>query len=143
MDSKKNAFFSLFLCLFYVRKIRNVSAPVKGRATNNAGEIQGATRAIRDCSDVGIDCLRIKTDSEFLRVSIEERLWRWEQNGFCKANGQPLANQRDFIEISDALNNNSHMVVEFWHVSAHAGDEYNNEADYLAKQGAMQYRSRY
>lgn len=120
-----------------------MSAPVKGRATNNAGEIQGATRAIRDSSDAGIDDLLILTDSDFLRISVEERLSRWERNGFCKVNGDPLANQRDFIELSKALRQNSHMCVEFEHVRAHSGDKFNNEADRLAKLGARKYQPRY
>ncbi|XP_055323977.1 ribonuclease H1-like [Sitodiplosis mosellana] len=121
----------------------NVSAPVKGRATNNAGEIQAATRAIRDCGRTGIEKLRINTDSDFLRASVCDRLPRWERNGFRKVNGDPLANQRDFMELSRALEYNSHMDIEFYHVPAHAGDEYNEEADRLAKEGAMQYRPRY
>lgn len=122
---------------------RNVSAPVKGRATNNAGEIQAATRAIRDCSDEGIDALIINTDSDFLRKSVEVRMYYWERNGFCKVNGEPLANRRDFMELSKAIRQNSHMDIEFRHVSAHSGNAYNDEADYLAKQGAQMYRPRY
>lgn len=130
-------FFSFF------HPIRNVSAPVKGRATNNAGEIQAATRAIRDCGRYGIEKLRINTDSDFLRASVCDRLPRWECNGFCKVNGEPLANRRDFIELSKALDYNDHMDIEFYHVSAHSGDPYNDEADYLAKQGARQYQPRW
>lgn len=120
-----------------------MSAPVKGRATNNAGEIQAATRAIRDCGRHGIRKLRINSDSDFLCVSVYDRLPRWECNGFCKVNGEPLANQRDFIQLSRALNNNDHMDIEFEHVYAHSGNEYNEEADHLAKQGARQYQPRW
>lgn len=116
-----------------------MSAPVKGRATNNAGEIQAAVRAIWDCRNMGFDAICINTDSGFLIDSVTEYLWRWEQNGFCKANGEPLANRRDFINLSKALNRNSHMHVVFEHVYAHDGDPYNEEADYLAKEGARQY----
>lgn len=122
---------------------RNVSAPVKGRATNNAGEIQAATRAIQDASDAGVEYLCINTDSDFLRVSVEERLRRWRRNGFCKANGEPLANQQDFRRLSHALYNNSHMVIEFEHVPAHCGDEFNEAADFLAKKGARKYQPRW
>lgn len=130
--------------MFFISdSIRNVSAPVKGRATNNAGEIQAATRAIRDCGGYGIEKLRINTDSDFLRASVCDRLSRWEQNGFCKVNGEPLANQRDFIQLSRALYQNDHMDIEFYHVSAHSGDQYNDEADRLAKQGARKYQPRW
>lgn len=44
----------------------NVSEPVSGRATNNTGEIQAATKAIRQAIDNGVDKLTINTDSKFL-----------------------------------------------------------------------------
>lgn len=124
-------------------RIRNVSAPVKGRATNNAGEIQAAVCAIWDAANYGIDALCINTDSGFLIDAVERYMDRWEQNGFYKANGEPLANRRDFINLSRAMNRNSHMQIFFQHVSAHAGNPYNEEADYLAKEGARQYGQYY
>lgn len=116
-----------------------MAAPVEGRATNNAGEIQGATRAIRDCGDSGIPRLCINTDSDFLRVSVEKRMFFWRQNGFRKVNGEPLANQDDFIELSNAMDENSNMDIQFHHVPAHSGNKYNDEADRLAKIGASYY----
>lgn len=64
---------------------------------------------------------------------------RWQRNGFYKANGEPLANRRDFINLSNALNRNSHMDVIFKYVPAHSGNAFNEEADRLAKDGAYQY----
>lgn len=116
-----------------------MSSPVKRQATNNAGEIQAAIRAIKDSGKIGIEKLRINTDSDFLRSSVCERLPIWECNGFRKVNGEPLANQRDFIELSTALNYNSHMDVTFYHVSAHCGNAFNDAADKLAKLGAKMY----
>lgn len=43
------------------------------------------------------------------------------------------------MNLSKALNQNAHMNVVFKHVSAHAGNPYNDEADLLAKEGARQY----
>lgn len=132
-------------CFFFIVVVlrRNVSAPVKGRATNNAGEIQAAVRAIWDCANYGFDAICINSDSEFLIESVYERLDRWEQNGFYKANGDPLANRRDFMNLSRALNRNSDMDVYFQHVYAHAGDPFNEEADHLAREGARQYGQYY
>lgn len=112
---------------------------MRGRATNNAGEIQAVVRAIWNCSKAGLNAICINTDSGFLIDSVSEHLWRWEQNGFRKANGEPLANQRDFMNLSKALNRNAHMKVVFKHVYAHAGNPFNEAADYLAKEGARQY----
>lgn len=76
-------------------------------------------------------------------TSFYDRLPRWQQNGFRKVNGEPLANQRDFIELSKALNYNYYMDIQLCHVPAHEGDPYNEEADYLAKEGAREYQPRY
>lgn len=54
-------------------------------------------------------------------------------------NGEPLANQRDFMELNDVLEYNSDMHIEFCRVRAHQGDKHNDEADRLAKEGARQY----
>lgn len=112
-----------------------------GRATNNVGEIQAAIRAIRDCSREGVDRLRINTDSKFLVDAVNKWLKRWRRNGFRKVTGEPLANKDDFMELSDVLNNNEHMTIEFKHVSAHRGDPFNEEADRLARQGAALYQN--
>lgn len=66
----------IFNHLFLVN--RNVSEPVQGRATNNAGEIQGATRAITDAGRMGIPKLRVNTDSEFLVKSANQWMPTWK-----------------------------------------------------------------
>lgn len=142
-QQQRSIFLTLFRFCFCFDSHRNVSAPVRGRATNNAGEIQAAIRAIWDCANYGFNAVCINTDSEFLIDSVYERLDRWEQNGFHKANGEPLANRRDFINLSKALNRNWEMHVVFEHVYAHDGNPYNEEADRLAKEGARQYGQYY
>lgn len=52
----------------------NISEPVSGRATNNCGEIQAATRAIKQAIDNGIKNLTINTDSQFLINSVTKWL---------------------------------------------------------------------
>jgi ribonuclease HI len=48
----------------------NISEPVSGRATNNCGEIQAATRAIKVALQNGVSKLSINTDSKFLINSV-------------------------------------------------------------------------
>lgn len=48
----------------------NISAPVSGRATNNCGEIQAATKAIQIAHSMGVKKLAIKTDSQFVINSV-------------------------------------------------------------------------
>lgn len=50
----------------------NVSEPVSGRATNNCGEIQAATRAIQQAEQHGVERITINTDSKFLIKSATE-----------------------------------------------------------------------
>lgn len=103
------------------------------------GEIQAAIRAIKDCGVEDIDRLCIKTDSRFLVDSVNKWLNRWRRNGFCKANGEPLANKEDFKELSDVLNKNKHMMIKFEHVPGHCGEPHNEQADRLAREGAELY----
>lgn len=48
----------------------NISEPVSGRATNNCGEIQAATQAIKQALENGVTKLAINTDSQFLINSV-------------------------------------------------------------------------
>lgn len=48
----------------------NTSEPVSGRATNNCGEIQAATVAIKQALQNGVTKLAINTDSQFLINSV-------------------------------------------------------------------------
>ncbi|KOB71895.1 Ribonuclease H1 [Operophtera brumata] len=48
----------------------NISEPVSGRATNNCGEIQAATRAMKQAIDNGVQKLTINTDSQFVINSV-------------------------------------------------------------------------
>lgn len=48
----------------------NISEPVTGRATNNCGEIQAATKAIKLALSQGVKKLAINTDSKFLINSV-------------------------------------------------------------------------
>lgn len=50
--------------------VMNISEPVTGRATNNCGEIQAATKAIKQALDNGVTKLSINTDSQFLINSV-------------------------------------------------------------------------
>lgn len=58
----------------------NVSEPVSGRATNNCGEIQAATKAIKQALQNGVQKLSINTDSQFLINSVT----KWIPGRFLK-----------------------------------------------------------
>lgn len=127
------------MCTYFDQ--RNISAPVRGPATNNRGEIQAATRAIYAAGDYGLDSIRIKTDSHFLYKSVTEQ-WIdvWRDQNWTKTNGWPLHNELDFRALDRAMDKFAYMDIWWEHVYAHSGEEGNEMADRLAKLGAEKYR---
>lgn len=103
---------------FLFRGARNTSRPVDGPATNNRGEIQGARQAICDAGRSGVTDLRIHTDSDFLKKSVESYMPKWRQNDYTKTNGQRVVNERDFRALDREMSKYPNMNVEFEHVRA-------------------------
>lgn len=77
----------------------NISQPVKGRPTNNVGEIQAATEAIRVASKHGVEKLMLLTDSQFLINAICLWLPGWKFKGWKTASGQDVKNRTEFQEL--------------------------------------------
>ena len=62
------------------------------RATNNCGEIEAVTEAIKIARDNGISRLNIILDSEFTKNCIEKWMPNWRNNNWRKANGEEVKN---------------------------------------------------
>ncbi|CAH2241934.1 jg17118 [Pararge aegeria aegeria] len=114
----------------------NFSAPVSGRATNNCGEIQAATCAIKQAIDNGVDKLAINTDSKFLINSVTKWMLGWKRKGWKLQSGEPVKNEKDFKDL-DRIQNKIH--IKWNYVEAHKGIHGNERADQLAKAGAAMY----
>lgn len=119
----------------------NVSDPVRGKPTNNAGEIQAAIRAIQDTQNVGIKKLNIHTDSQFLINSACKWMSSWKRKDWRLATGKKVVNEIDFKQL-DGLIENGNMVIKWSYVPAHSGHPGNEEADRLAKIGAGLFRNK-
>ncbi|KAG6455606.1 ribonuclease H1-like [Manduca sexta] len=115
----------------------NTSEPVSGRATNNRGEIQAATKAIKQALDNGVTKLAINTDSKFLINSATKWMPGWKQQGWKLQSGEPVKNERDFKELDRVQHK---LQVKWNYVGAHSGVHGNEMADQLAKEGASKYR---
>jgi len=114
----------------------NVSAPVSGgRHTNNAAEIEAATRAVQGGRAQGYDSVTIKTDSEFLTNCQNKWGDKWESNGWRTANNEPVKNRAELSDLRQEIRE-SGMDVKFEYVPGHAGNAGNEAADKLAKSGA-------
>lgn len=130
------------LGVFYgVNHKMNVSEPVTGKPTNNAGEIQAAIRAIEDAQRCKIKRLNIFTDSQFLINSVCKWMSSWKRKDWRLATGKKVVNEKDFKRL-DELIETGNMVVKWSYVPAHNGHPGNEEADRLAKIGASLYRTK-
>uniref|UniRef100_A0A182SRB2 Ribonuclease H1 n=1 Tax=Anopheles maculatus TaxID=74869 RepID=A0A182SRB2_9DIPT len=117
----------------------NTSKPVSGRATNNCGEIQAASLAIRLARQQGIRRLVINTDSQFLINSITKWLPGWKKRNWTLSSGGPVKNKTDFVELEHELSAGD-IEIKWNHVDAHCGILGNERADQLARKGSEMYR---
>uniref|UniRef100_A0A4Y0BGU0 Ribonuclease H1 n=1 Tax=Anopheles funestus TaxID=62324 RepID=A0A4Y0BGU0_ANOFN len=118
----------------------NTSRPVSGRATNNCGEIQAASLAIRTAREHGIQQLTINTDSKFLIDSVTKWMTGWKKRNWTLASGGPVKNKTDFMELDSELKAGN-MKIKWNHVDAHCGILGNERADQLARKGSEMYRN--
>ncbi|CAH0600376.1 unnamed protein product [Chrysodeixis includens] len=114
----------------------NISEPVSGRATNNCGEIQAATKAIKIALENGVKKLSINTDSKFLINSVTKWIPGWKRKGWKLASGEPVKNEKDFKDLDSVLHK---LQLKWIYVEAHRGIHGNEMADQLAKEGAARY----
>lgn len=121
--------------------VLNVSEPVTGRPTNNAGEIQAAIRAIRDAQRYDVKRLNIFTDSQFLIKSVCTWFPNWKKKDWKLSTGKKVVNYDNFREL-DSLIENGNMLIKWSYIQAHKGHEGNEKADQLAKRGAAMYRTK-
>lgn len=117
----------------------NTAKPVSGRATNNCGEIQAASLAIRLAKENGIKRLIVNTDSKFLIDSYTKWLPGWKRNQWKLSTGKPVKNQVDFMELDKELADKK-IEVKWNHVDAHCGILGNERADALAREGSAMFR---
>ncbi|XP_055303994.1 ribonuclease H1-like [Sitodiplosis mosellana] len=115
----------------------NQSGQSRGGATNNIAEIQGATVAIHQAARLGINKLRVITDSKNVYDAVTKHLPQWKTNGWRSLyDGQPIKNRSDYEALDSAIHSYPRMDVEFKHVAGHSGNQDHNKADRLAAVGA-------
>lgn len=103
-----------------VRISHKYDNPSMASMRNVAGEIMASVEAMRYCLSIGIKELTIYHDYEGI-AKWPTGAWKTEKDG-TKA-------YKDFYDkVSDRLD------VKFVKVKGHSGDEYNEVADYLAKE---------
>ncbi|PCI02088.1 MAG: ribonuclease HI [Zetaproteobacteria bacterium] len=98
--------------------------------TNQRMELQAAIEALKALKQPS--SITIVTDSKYVLNGITDWIHGWKKKGWKNSKKEPVAN-RELWEALDALNQ-KHDVDWQW-VKGHSGDEGNDKADELARQG--------
>ncbi|HID36013.1 MAG TPA: ribonuclease HI [Ghiorsea sp.] len=98
--------------------------------TNQRMELQAAIEALKALKKPSK--ITIVTDSKYVLHGITEWIHGWKKKGWKNSKKEPVANQ-ELWQALDALNQ-MHDVDWQW-VKGHSGDEGNEKADALARQG--------
>ncbi|CAJ0936185.1 unnamed protein product [Ranitomeya imitator] len=112
----------------------NVAERLEGRQTNQRAEIQAACKALEQAKSQNITKLVLYTDSMHTINGITKWIHSWKLNDWKMSTGKEVINRRDFEKL-DGLTQG--LDVKWMHVPGHAGFGGNEEADKLAREGAL------
>ena len=103
--------------------------------TNNRMELTAAIEALQSLNRA---CeVRLYTDSQYLRGGVMGWLDAWKANGWRTASRKPVKNDDLWRRLDAAARR--HDIEWFW-VKGHAGDEMNDRADKLAREGMAEFQ---
>ncbi|MBC8503462.1 MAG: ribonuclease HI [Anaerolineales bacterium] len=96
--------------------------------TNNRMELTAALESFKALKEA---CqIDFYTDSEYLRRGINEWMATWKRKGWKTAAKKPVKNQDLWKALDDAVH--EHQISWHW-VRGHAGNQYNERVDKLAR----------
>jgi ribonuclease HI len=105
------------------------------QTTNNRMELMGAIAALealkKPCQ------VELHTDSTYVMKGISEWIHNWKRRGWKTADGKPVKNDDLWRRLDEARAR--HDVKWRW-VKGHAGHEFNERADELARRGLKDTR---
>jgi len=121
--------------LLWNGKMREISGG-EAVTTNNRMELMAAINALEALKE---SCLvELYTDSVYLRDGISRWIDNWKRNGWRTAAKKPVKN----AELWQALDTARARHQVNWHwVKGHAGNEYNEQADALARTAIAEMRA--
>jgi ribonuclease HI len=104
--------------------------------TNNRMELAAAIAALEALKRPSL--VDIHTDSQYLRNGIMTWIHEWKRNGWRTAARKPVKNDDLWRRLEEAL---AHHRVRWHWVRGHAGHEYNERADRLAREAIAAVRA--
>ena len=96
--------------------------------TNNRMELTAAIEALKYFKKNST--INLFTDSKYVKDGIESWIVNWKKNGWKTASKKPVKNKELWIKLNKQIVR--HTIHWQW-VKGHAGNEYNEKADYLAR----------
>ena len=113
--------------------IKNDEKPIflnggENYTTNNRMELVAAIKGLNYFREE--NNITIVTDSKYLKDGIESWIENWKKNGWKTASKKPVKNKELWLTLD--LEISKHNISWKW-VKGHAGDEYNEKADFLAR----------
>ena len=96
--------------------------------TNNRMELTAAIEALKYFEDK--QTITLITDSKYVKDGIQSWIQNWKKNGWKTAAKKPVKNKELWVELDDLITR--HNISWKW-VKGHAGNTYNEKADYLAR----------
>ncbi len=102
--------------------------------TNNRMEMMAAIMALESVKKG--NQIILHTDSTYVKDGLTKWIFGWKKNGWKTAAKKPVKNEDLWKRLDDAAR--SHKDLTWKWVKGHAGDEGNERADALARQGASE-----
>ena len=97
--------------------------------TNNKMELTAAIEALKFFKEKKE--IKLVTDSKYVKDGIQTWIHNWKKNGWKTSAKKPVKNKELWIELDQLIS--KHSISWEW-VKGHAGNIYNEKADYLARQ---------
>ena len=102
--------------------------------TNNRMELMAAIHGLKYYNHE--KNITLFTDSKYLKNGIEVWIKNWKKNGWKTANKKPVKNKELWLQLDSVIS--KHNIKWEW-VKGHAGNAYNEKADFLARQFIENY----
>ena len=102
--------------------------------TNNRMELTAAIKAIESV-DIN-ESIMLHTDSTYVQKGITEWIINWKKNGWKTSTKKIVKNKELWMQLDNLIN--KHNVTWKW-VKGHAGFEFNEKADELARKYIESY----
>jgi len=98
------------------------------QTTNNQMELTATIKALKYFKEHQL--ITLITDSKYVKDGIESWITNWKKNGWRTTSKKSVKNKELWVELDSQIA--KHNITWNW-VKGHAGDRYNEKADFLAR----------